>query len=116
MHNERQATQGNNVVDPESGVPRLLSHKCGTCIYRANGLLSDDRHRRDVIADQAVANDSWVICHDTLTHGRNQLAPGEQAICRGFWDVRGNESAGCRLAHYFGPVEVPPPGDDSASE
>lgn len=100
-----------NVVDPATGLPRVLSRKCGTCIFRRPGRALVGPERRDEVAQRAVENDSWVICHDTLPYGKHEVPPGEQAICRGFWDTHRRDSLGCRMAVVLGgPIEVDPPG------
>jgi hypothetical protein len=95
-------------VDPDTGLPRLLRGKCGTCIYRPGNLMHLNPGRREEMERQAVQNGSWIICHCTLPI--NPANPGWQAICRGFYDVHGQESIGIRFAHAFGGlVEVEPP-------
>lgn len=97
-----------DIVDAETGLPRLLSDKCGTCIYRPGNLMHLEAGRRDEMAREALANGSWIPCHSTLPYHPN--GSEQTAICRGFWDVHHRESWGCRLAIALGgPVEVPPP-------
>ena len=98
---------GNNVLDPQTGLPRVLSRRCETCIFWTDGRALVSRERRDELAQAAVENDSWVICHSTLP---NRVPAGEQAICRGFWGKHKNDTLGCRLATMLGgPVKVEPP-------
>ncbi|GLY68733.1 hypothetical protein [Amycolatopsis taiwanensis] len=97
-----------DVLDAERGLPRVLSTKCATCIYRPGNRMHLPPGYRDQLAHDALAHDSWIVCHATLPATGNPI--GTQAICRGFWDVHAADSAGCRLATALGgPVNVPPP-------
>jgi len=97
-----------DVRDHASGLPRLLTTKCPTCIFRPGNLMFLPPGYRDQLVQEALARDSWIVCHATLPDTGNP--PGTQALCRGFWDVHARESAGCRLTLALGgPVLVPPP-------
>jgi hypothetical protein len=97
-----------DVVDRSTRLPRLLTRKCETCIFRPGNLMHLNDGARDDMVRAALANDSWIVCHSTLPSTANPV--GEQAICRGFWDVHARDSFGCRLAIAFGgPVFAPPP-------
>ncbi|SEB46397.1 hypothetical protein SAMN04489727_1956 [Amycolatopsis tolypomycina] len=97
-----------DVVDRSTGLPRLLTRKCETCIFRPGNLMHLNDGARDDMVRAALASDSWIVCHATLPAAG--IPVGEQAICRGFWDVHARDSSGCRLAVAFGgPVLVPPP-------
>ncbi|MCR6488295.1 hypothetical protein M8542_36240 [Amycolatopsis sp. OK19-0408] len=99
-----------DVVDRSTGLPRLLTRKCETCIFRPGNLMHLTDGTRDDVVRAALANDSWIVCHRTLPGTANPV--GSQAICRGFWDVHARDSFGCRLAVAFGgPVLVPPPSE-----
>ena len=96
-----------DALDETTGLPRLLSRKCATCIYRPSirEIIGDDRVRE--LQQKAVEDDTAIICHSTLKDGPYNE---KQAVCRGFWDVARKESATMRLAEHFGgPVEVEPP-------
>lgn len=93
------------IIDPDTGLPRVLRSKCPTCIYRPGNLMHLHAGRREEMEHAAVANGTWIICHSTLKI--NPDNPGWQAICRGFYDVRGPDSWCVRLAVALGgPVEV----------
>jgi hypothetical protein len=103
-----------DVCDPDSGLPRVLDTKCGTCIFRSGNHMHLPPGTRDRMAHEAIANNSWIVCHDTLPGTGNPV--GTQAICRGFFDVHASESLGCRLALALGgPIEVSPPRSDPAT-
>lgn len=96
-----------DVVDPATGLPRLLESKCTTCIRRPD-TSPVFPERRDEVEQAANERGSWVVCHNTLPSAGVPI--GQQAICRGYWDVNKTNSLGCRLAVLFGgPVEVPHP-------
>lgn len=97
-----------DVVDRDTGVPRVLSEKCNTCIYRPGNLMYLHKGRREQMERDSNDNGSWIVCHSTLPAAGQPV--GTQAICRGFWDVNKFNSLGCRLALLFGgPVEVEGP-------
>jgi hypothetical protein len=81
-----------DVVDPESGFPRILEAKCDTCIYRPGNLMGLRPGRREQIEEDAIAVGAWVVCHSTIHRG--DVA---DAICRGFVDVARERSAGLVL-------------------
>lgn len=94
-----------DIVEPDTGLPRLLARKCDTCVFRPGNLMRLQPGRVDDMVQEAVGNNSWIVCHDTAPTGQ---APS--AICRGFWDVHRADSMGCRLAVALGgPVQVEPP-------
>ncbi|OXM59559.1 hypothetical protein CF165_47000 [Amycolatopsis vastitatis] len=102
-----------DVVDHSSGLPRVLDRKCGTCIFRPGNLMHLDPGRREEMVRAALGRGSWIVCHATLPAAGIPI--GEQAICRGFWDVHARDSLGCRLAVAFGgPVFGPPPAEPAA--
>lgn len=97
-----------SIVDPDTGLPRLLSRKCETCIFRPGNLMHLAEGAREHMVRTSLANGSWITCHETLPYGPHPDV-GE-AICRGFYDIHGHRSAGTRLARALGgPVEVDPP-------
>jgi hypothetical protein len=97
-----------DVVDPATGRPRVLDRKCATCIYRPGNLMHLQPGRREDTENTANERGTWIVCHATLPATGHPH--GTQAICRGYWDVHQRNSAGCRLATFFGgPVEVPAP-------
>jgi Domain of unknown function (DUF4314) len=76
---------GQDITDPATGLSRLLSERCATCILRAGDKMHLGPERLRAIIDGALANGSFVVCHDTLTYGSN---PGfGPAICRGFYEA-----------------------------
>ncbi|MBG0818276.1 hypothetical protein [Planomonospora sp. ID82291] len=88
------------IVDPATGQPRLSARKCSTCIFRPGNLMHLAPGRRDEMVTEALANNSWIICHATLPYGAHPEAA--QAVCRGFYDVHGRASVGVRLVHALG--------------
>ena len=97
-----------DISDPATGLSRLLSERCGTCILSPGDPMHLGPERTAAFIRQVLAERSYVVCHDTLTYGD---FPGYgPAICRGFFDAYRTRSAmllilqaGRRL------TEVPPP-------
>ncbi|VVJ22703.1 Uncharacterised protein [Amycolatopsis camponoti] len=99
------ASRCGDVVDHAAGLPRTLEDKCPTCIFRPGNLMHLADGARDDMVRAALARGSWIVCHTTLPDAG--IPRGQQAICRGFWDVHARDSFGCRLANAFGgPVVV----------
>lgn len=95
-----------NAVDQETGIPRALSRKCSTCIYRPGNLMDLAAGRREEMADRAAEEDSAIVCHSTLP------PEPEQAICKGYWDVPADRDRSWRmrlLRSWGGPTWVEPP-------
>ncbi|MFI5593673.1 hypothetical protein ACIA5G_52225 [Amycolatopsis sp. NPDC051758] len=102
------ASRCGDVVDGATGLPRTLEGKCLTCIFRPGNLMHLDEGAREDMVRAALGRGSWIVCHTTLPDAG--IPTGQQAICRGFWDVHAPDSFGCRLAIAFGgPVVVPLP-------
>jgi hypothetical protein len=95
-----------DITDPATGLSRLLSERCPTCILRAGDPMHLGPDRTAAFVRHVLDADSYVVCHDTLTYGD---FPGYgPAICRGFFDAYRTRDllilrAGRRL------TEVPPP-------
>jgi len=104
-----------DITDPATGLSRLLSERCPTCILRAGDPIYLGPGRTAAFIRQVLDTGSYVVCHDTLTYGD---FPGYgPAICRGFFDAYRNRTpdllilqAGRRL------TEVPPPSVAQAEE
>ena len=97
--------------DASTGLPRVLSRLCDTCILRPGNLMDLDPGERDQMVQVALARGSWILCHETLPATGKPI--GTQAICRGFWDVHGSESLGCCVAVALGgPVVAPAPTEN----
>ena len=97
-----------DISDPATGLSRLLSERCGTCILSPGDPMHLGPERTAAFIRQVLAERSYVVCHDTLTYG--DFPDYGPAICRGFFDSYRDRSrnllilqAGRRL------TEVPPP-------
>ena len=97
-----------DISDPATGLSRLLSERCGTCILRPGDPMYLGPERTAAFIRHALDAGSYVVCHQTLTYG--DFPDYGPAICRGFFDSYRDRSpvllilqAGRRL------TEVPPP-------
>jgi hypothetical protein len=97
-----------DITDRATGLSRLLSERCGTCILSPGDPMHLGPERTAAFIRQVLAERSYVVCHDTLTYG--DFPDYGPAICRGFFDAYRTRSAallilqaGRRL------IEVPPP-------
>ena len=104
-----------DITDPATGLSRLLSERCPTCILRAGDPMHLGPERTAAFIRQVLDAGSYVVCHDTLTYG--DFPDYGPAICRGFFDAYRDRTrdllilqAGRRL------TEVPPPVVAKAEE
>jgi hypothetical protein len=104
-----------DITDPATGLSRLLSERCPTCILRAGDPMHLGPERTAAFIRQVLDVGSYVVCHDTLTYG--DFPDYGPAICRGFFDAYRDQArdllilrAGRRL------TEVPPPVVAKAEE
>lgn len=74
-----------DISDPATGLSRLLSERCPTCILRPGDPMYLGPERTAAFIGHALDAGSYVVCHETLTYGD---FPGYgPAICRGFFDA-----------------------------
>jgi hypothetical protein len=97
-----------DITDPATGLSRLLSERCSTCILRPGDKMYLGPERTAAFVRQVLAEGTYVVCHQTLTYGDN---PGfGPAICRGFYDAFAGRSAALILLRACRRlIEVPPP-------
>jgi hypothetical protein len=97
-----------DISDPGTGLSRLLSERCGTCILSPGDPMHLGPERTAAFIRQVLAERSYVVCHDTLTYGD---FPGYgPAICRGFFDAYRTRSAALLILQAGRRLtEVPPP-------
>ncbi|WP_327007630.1 hypothetical protein OHA72_10365 [Dactylosporangium sp. NBC_01737] len=97
-----------SVGDPVSRKTRLLARQCDTCIFHPGNRMHLTTGRLKAIVTDAVADGSYVICHDTLPYGNHpEVKP---AVCRGFYD-RYRTWRLQVIAELFGFVDVEPPAE-----
>lgn len=87
---------------------RVLTEKCGTCIFRPGNRMRLNPGRLREMTEGAVQQGGYITCHDTLTYGANpDFGP---AVCRGFYDAHGHRSNLVRIMQRLsGIAEVAPP-------
>jgi hypothetical protein len=94
-----------SVGDPVTGKTRRLSRQCDTCIFRAGNLMYLEPGRLKDLVDEAVDQNKFIVCHETLPGMPGEAAP---AICRGFHD-RYTTAALRIIARLWGFVDIEPP-------
>ena len=104
----RARTDGRTSPDQATGLSRLLSERCSTCILRHGDRMHLGAEHTAAFVRQALDAGSYVVCHQTLTYGDH---PGfGPAICRGFFDAYATRSPALRLLRAFSRLtEVEPP-------
>jgi hypothetical protein len=91
-----------DVADPATRTVRIMRDRCGTCVYRPEGLPLQpgalDRFSRDAADDEG-----HIVCHETYLDV-DESVPG--AVCKGFADsARGRRSLAVRVAGITGNVD-----------
>jgi hypothetical protein len=104
-----------DISDPATGLSRLLSERCGTCILSPGDPMHLGPERTAAFIRQVLAERSYVVCHDTLTYG--DFPDYGPAICRGFFDAFRTRSAALLILQAGRRLtEVPPPLVAKATE
>ena len=103
-----------DITDRASGLSRLLSKRCSTCILRPGDKMHLGPEQTTAFVRQALAEGTYVVCHQTLTYGDN---PGfGPAICRGFYDAHASRSPALRLLRAFSQLtEIEPPQPETGA-
>jgi hypothetical protein len=65
-----------------NGKVHVLAEQCETCIFRPGNLMRLEAGRVKGMVDDALREDSAIICHATLY--RSDV---DNAVCRGFFDA-----------------------------
>jgi hypothetical protein len=90
------------------GRVRVLSHRCGTCIFRRGNRMHLAPGRKAEIVRANLAADALLTCHETLPGAAGGVAP---AVCAGFWARHADQTICGRLAKMIiGITWVQPPG------
>jgi hypothetical protein len=74
-----------DITDPATGLSRLLSERCPTCILRAGDPMHLGPSRTAAFIRQTLDAGSYMVCHETLSYG--DFPDYGPAICRGFFDA-----------------------------
>ena len=97
-----------DISDPATGLSRLLSERCGTCLLSPGDPMHLGPEHTAAFIRQVLAERSYVVCHDTLTYG--DFPDYGPAICRGFFDAYRTRSAALLILQAGRRLtEVPPP-------
>lgn len=79
------------------GEVHVKREMCGTCIFRPGNLMQLKPGRVKDMVQEALAEDTAIVCHDTLQTNAN-------GVCRGFWDRHRCDSWRLRFAQMLGIV------------
>ena len=78
-----------DIMDPETGKPRLLSAQCLTCIGRPGNPMDLRPGRvRQMVRDALTDGSQGIVCHETVPY-RGNPAGRQAALCRWFWQTYG---------------------------
>jgi hypothetical protein len=98
-----------SIIDRETGLCRLLSEQCSTCIGRPGDLMHLRPGRlKTLIAQNTGDGTMGLVCHQTLEYGDHP--DFGNALCRWFYDTYGHLTNGIRVMERIGGfTEVDPP-------
>lgn len=83
-----------------TGRVHVCERKCDTCIFRPGNLMRLQEGRRDNMVAESIRDGGAIICHDTLD--------GDNAVCRGFFDVHKDDVQALQVAERLGFIEYQP--------
>lgn len=108
--------------DPEWGQPyrdgliHVLAEKCSTCVFHPGNRMNLRPGRLRDMVDSVKANEAPFRCHQTLSFGDSKYREhyAGEALCRGSYDLAGDDSYLMRYARGLGIIEeVDPYPDDN---
>lgn len=82
------------------GKVHVLESKCSTCIFRPGNLMFLPDGRRDALVKENIDSGGAIACHQTLD--------GDQAVCRGFFDVHKDDVPGLTVGERLGMIVFDP--------
>lgn len=95
-----------SVADTATGRTRRLARQCQTCVFKPGNLMHLEPGRLKDLVAQALAAQSYVVCHETLPGvAPDGVAP---AVCRGFADAYSTNALRI-IERLWGFVDVDPP-------
>lgn len=95
------------------GKLHVCDQMCETCIFRPGNLMHLTEGRAEEMANEAIFNQSVIVCHKTLGN-----KPKQNAACRGFVDRFGKYVAAIVLARQARVIQFiePPTTEDLRRE
>ena len=66
-----------DITDPATGLSRLLSGRCSTCILRPGDKMHLGPEQTAAFVRRVLAEGTYVVCHQTLTYGTPGLRAGD---------------------------------------
>jgi hypothetical protein len=96
----------------DDGRVRVLTRRCGNCLFRRGQPFGAGRAAEVIEAN--VASGALLTCHTTLPYGAHpDFGP---AVCAGFWARHGMQTAAGRIAGFMlGITRINPPEDREAA-
>lgn len=81
----------------------VASVKCATCIFRPGNLMHLAPGRVESMVEESIAGGGSIPCHKTLD--------GDNAVCRGFFDVHKHDVPALTLAERLGCITEQDPNE-----
>lgn len=100
-----------DVLDKETGKPRMLREQCATCVGRPGNLMRLKEGRlKELVRRNSGPHSLGLVCHETIDYEQGEAPDygGDQAFCRWFYETYGSNFQ--RVSERLGGfAEVPPP-------
>lgn len=96
-----------DVIDPNTGKPRLLTQSCTTCVFHPGNPMNLAPGRLKKLIDHNRSIGAGLTCHQTLSYSETGA---DRAFCRGFYDAYPDTQVfqiAERLMGGFTPVDPP---------
>jgi hypothetical protein len=92
----------------DDGKVRVLSRRCGTCVFRPGNPMQLAPGRFEELIRRNVDAGALLTCHSTLPYGDHpDFGP---AVCAGFWAQYAMSTAAGRMAEFvLGVTRIDPP-------
>lgn len=103
------ADNSRQIMDPETGKPRLNKTECATCVFGPTHAHLRPGRIKEVI-ESNIEGGFGLVCHETITYDEGRAAPVGPAFCRGYYDRFGHQTNYMRICERLGGfTEVDPP-------
>lgn len=97
-------SQDLNILDRQTGKPRLCQEMCETCVFRPGNLMHLRPGRLKDMVNGALKEGSYIICHSTLPGAKNPEHK-QAAVCQGFYENFADQSNLLRVYARLGGFE-----------
>lgn len=88
-----------------SGKLEVLAEQCPTCIFRPGNPMKLRAGRVASMVRECYERQSFIPCHETMSHDEDDDNRADGPVCRGFFDAHGDASQLVRICERLGQIE-----------